>query len=114
MESDDEKRRARYRTAMLERARVALRELEQQLDKPGGSRVIGNVDASGDPDSMTIRVEVPMGGVWVPLVEFRPSEIGYTEEDIAHEIQLLRHQSGVDIPGDISSLDAEDGENQGR
>ncbi len=101
-------RQARYRAALLEEARAALRRLEQQLDQPGGSQVVGDVSVSGDPNSLTIRVEVPLDGRWVTLVRLSPADIGVTAEDVADDVRLLRYQSGVGIPDDLSGLDESD------
>ena len=40
----------------------------------------------------------------VKITHFPPAEVGMTDEDVAETIRLLRYQSGVDIPDDISGV----------
>jgi hypothetical protein len=40
----------------------------------------------------------------VEITHFPPADVGMTDEDVAETIRLLRYQSGVDIPDDISGL----------
>jgi hypothetical protein len=101
-------RREQRRAALMEKARQSLRGLEQQLDKPDGSRIIGTVNAAGDPSSLMLQIEVPLDGRWVILARFSPQEVGMTDDEMAEEAALLQYQSGVGIPDDASSLDPGD------
>ena len=49
-------------------------------------------------------LEVLVAGEWVEITHFPPADIGMTDEDVAETVRLLRYQSGVDIPDDISGL----------
>jgi hypothetical protein len=76
----------------------------RQVQHQGQNRVVGDVDAAGNPDCFVLRIEVLMPAGWKTLTYFRPADIGLSAEEIAQEIQLVRYQSGVDIPDDISGL----------
>ena len=102
-----------YRAAIWEKATEALLHIEddelrrrvaEQLHRQGQNRVQGGVAADGNPDSVVIWVEVLLAGEWVTITHFRPADVGMTAEDVAEEVRLLRYQSGVDIPDDISRL----------
>jgi len=113
---NDKERAARdkqYRAAIWERATEALLRIEddelrrhvaEQLHRQGQNRVQGGVADDGNADSVVIWVEVLVAGEWVTITHFRPADVGMTAEDVAEEVRLLRYQSGVDIPDNISQL----------
>jgi hypothetical protein len=119
-DKDPAEREEQIRAGLWEQANEALLRIEdeklreyvaQQLHQPGQNRAVGDVDSAGNPDSFTLRIEVqvPDGWMmvtpgWMTITRFRPTDIGLTAEEVAKEIQLVRWQSGVDIPDDASGL----------
>jgi hypothetical protein len=103
-----------YRAGIWEKATEALlliedeerrRHVAEQLHRQGQNRVMGGEAPDG---SLVMWVEVQVGGEWevITPTPIRPADIGMTAEDVAEDIRLLRYQSGVDIPRDLSGLDA--------
>jgi hypothetical protein len=112
-DNDRAARDEQYRAGIWEKANEAMlrikddelrRHVAEQLHRQGQNRVKGGVDADGNPDSVMIWVEVLVAGEWVEITHFPPADVGMTDEDVAETIRLLRYQSGVDIPDDISGL----------
>jgi len=110
---DDTERDKQIRAAFFEQANEALLRIDdeeirqyvaQQLQHQGQNRVRGHVDTQGNPDSFLLSIDVLMPAGWKTLTYFRPADIGLTAEEVAQEIQLVRYQSGVDIPDEISGL----------
>jgi hypothetical protein len=110
---DRDERDSEIRAAIWQHASEALLGIEdeglrqyvaQQLHAQGQSRVTGNFDAEGNPDSFLIRLDVLMPDGWKTLRHLRPADIGLTAEEVAQEIQFVRYQSGMDIPANISGL----------